>query len=81
MSAMAREMERAGLIEEMIGDTLDLDDEELSEEADVQLDSVLDEILSGVKEAPVVRGQLPGSGEGVKDVADDELVNRLAALN
>mmetsp|Transcript_14190 Transcript_14190/g.44676 ORF Transcript_14190/g.44676 Transcript_14190/m.44676 type:complete len:204 (-) Transcript_14190:99-710(-) len=79
MMAMAREMEKAGLIDEMIGDTLD-DDEELSEEADVQMEMVLDEILSGVKAAPVASGQLP-ERDSVKDAADDELVNRLAALN
>eukprot|EP01102_Stenamoeba_stenopodia_P006757 TRINITY_DN1885_c0_g1_i1.p1 TRINITY_DN1885_c0_g1~~TRINITY_DN1885_c0_g1_i1.p1 ORF type:complete len:211 (-),score=53.23 TRINITY_DN1885_c0_g1_i1:102-734(-) len=46
MMAMSREMEKAGLIEEMMSDTLDSvgDEDDLEEEAEEEVDKVLEEI-------------------------------------
>ena len=46
MRAMAMEMEKAGLIEEMIEDTFD-NEEGIEEEADEQVQSIIDEIVLG----------------------------------
>ena len=47
MKAMAMEMEKAGLIEEMINDTLDPIDQDVEEAADEELQSIIDEIVVG----------------------------------
>jgi len=48
MLSMAREMEKAGLIEEMMDDAIN-NDEEVEEQADEELDKVVEEITLGVK--------------------------------
>lgn len=49
MSSMAREMERAGLIDELVGDTMDaLDTEGVEAEADAAVDKVIQELTTGV---------------------------------
>ncbi|GFS16809.1 charged multivesicular body protein 3, partial [Elysia marginata] len=48
MREMSKEMMKAGIIEEMMDDTMEaLDDEELDEEADEEVDKVLYEITAG----------------------------------
>ncbi|KAF7355363.1 Vacuolar sorting protein VPS24 [Mycena sanguinolenta] len=48
MREMSMEMTKAGIMEEMVGDVLDLDeDEELEEEADAEVDKVLAELTDG----------------------------------
>ncbi|KAJ6515834.1 vacuolar sorting protein Vps24 [Mycena sanguinolenta] len=48
MREMSMEMTKAGIMEEMVGDMLDLDeDEELEEEADAEVDKVLAELTDG----------------------------------
>jgi len=75
MMAMGREMEKAGLIEDMMGDIV-ADDDDIEEAADEEVDKVLAEITMGVKAAPVAHGELP-SGE--KEPMDG-LEARLSAL-
>jgi charged multivesicular body protein 3 len=79
MMAMSREMEKAGLIEELMDEALEEDDVE--DEAEEQLDMVLDEILQGVKAAPTHNASLPveAEAEPATDEAD-EMSARLAQL-
>jgi charged multivesicular body protein 3 len=49
MRDMSREMERAGLVDEIIGDAMDsMDDEGVDAEADLEIDKVISEITAGV---------------------------------
>ena len=49
MGTMAREMEKAGLIEEIMGDSLDMmDDAGIDAEADKEVDKIITEITAGV---------------------------------
>ncbi|KAI3633091.1 hypothetical protein MIR68_009166 [Amoeboaphelidium protococcarum] len=89
MGEMSREMMKAGLIEEMIGDTLDnaLDDDEIEGEADEEVDKILMEVTSGVLGVGgQVSDKLPVAGEevavdGSTLLEDDgEMEARLEAL-
>ncbi|KAF8913949.1 vacuolar sorting protein Vps24 [Gymnopilus junonius] len=61
MREMSMEMTKAGIMEEMLEDTLDLDeDEEIEEEADAEVDKVLFELTNGkLGEAGSVATDLP----------------------
>jgi len=50
MMTMAKEMEKAGLIDEIVGEALG-DDEELSEEADEEVTKILDELVLNFQES------------------------------
>jgi hypothetical protein len=80
MQAMSREMQKAGLIEEMMDDIMD-DDEELEEEADEEVEKVLEEITLGVKTAPVVEDELPmQKGKVEEDTADLEVLSLILSM-
>eukprot|EP01031_Cornospumella_fuschlensis_P043931 gene43931-53711_t len=52
MRSMAREMEKSGLIEEIVGDTMEsLDDGSLDEVADAEVERIMTELTSGVLHA------------------------------
>lgn len=55
LMVMAREMERAGLIEEMVSEAMGMDDEELEEDADAEVDKVMSELLSAAGPVPSTR--------------------------
>jgi len=76
MMAMAREMEKAGMIEEMIDDVME--DPDVEEEAETEVDKVIDEITMGLKTAPVVNNKLPQNVE--KTAEEEDLAKRLDAL-
>jgi len=81
MMAMAREMEKAGLIEEIMDDVMD--DADVEEEADVELDKVIEEITLGVKTAQVATQEIPSSSKAEEDAEDNDmkdLEKRLGAL-
>jgi len=80
MMAMAREMEKAGLIEEIMDDVMD--DAEVDEQADEELDKVIEEITLGVKSAKVATQELPSSKaeEDAEDNDMKDLEKRLGAL-
>eukprot|EP00163_Fabomonas_tropica_P012705 TRINITY_DN2404_c0_g1_i1.p1 TRINITY_DN2404_c0_g1~~TRINITY_DN2404_c0_g1_i1.p1 ORF type:complete len:215 (-),score=70.24 TRINITY_DN2404_c0_g1_i1:137-781(-) len=87
MREMSKEMEKAGLIEEMTDDMFeDLEDDDISEEADEEIDKVLTSILG---EAGAVGSGKLDSGkqaEESKDTAKEEaeldaMRSRLQALN
>jgi len=75
MMAMSREMEKAGLIEEMMDGVLD-DDDELEDAADEEVDKIVEEITMGVKTAKVATGALPTKEED----KEEDLTSRLDAL-
>ncbi|KAF8238729.1 vacuolar sorting protein VPS24 [Tricholoma matsutake] len=64
MREMSMEMTKAGIMEEMLEDTLDMDeDEELTEEADAEVDKVLFQLTNGkLGEAGSVEADLPTLG-------------------
>jgi len=76
MMAMAREMEKAGLIEEMMGDMVP-DDDDIEEAADEEVEKIMEEVTMGVKAAPVASHRLP-QAEKEEDMGDLEA--RLGAL-
>jgi len=80
MMVMSREMEKAGLIEEMMEDIIP-DNEEIEEAADEEVEKVMEELTMGLKNASVATGKLPAKKSKEED-ADDlgELEARLGAL-
>ena len=71
MAEMAREMERAGLVESMIDDTFEMiepDDMEMAADAEVNkvIEDLTSEIFAGAKAAPT--GQPVGTGKGTSDI-------------
>jgi len=92
MMKLGMEMQKAGLIEEIISDTLDMDDDEVEDEANEEVDKVLLEISSEVmagatavsrkepqrfEEEPVEEGE---SSYAESTKADDDLLARVSAL-
>ncbi|KAF7977416.1 hypothetical protein HWV62_3554 [Athelia sp. TMB] len=68
MREMSMEMTKAGIMEEMMDDALDMnEDEELEEEADAEVDKVLAELTDGKL------GQAGAVGTGVPQTAQDKL--------
>ncbi|KAF9006957.1 vacuolar sorting protein VPS24 [Cyathus striatus] len=74
MREMSMEMTKAGIMEEMLEDTLDMEeDEEIEEEADAEVDKVLFELTNGkLGEAGTVSDKLPP----LQDQLEDEEVER-----
>eukprot|EP00300_Choanocystis_sp_HF-7_P003174 c12398_g1_i1.p2 GENE.c12398_g1_i1~~c12398_g1_i1.p2 ORF type:complete len:214 (-),score=49.45 c12398_g1_i1:212-853(-) len=89
MQAMSQEMMKAGLIDEMVSDTMEgLDDEDLDEEADEEVMKVLGEITAGVvgqmASVPVRAGPAAAAeadAESDEDPALADMQARLAALH
>ncbi|KAF8529129.1 vacuolar sorting protein Vps24 [Hysterangium stoloniferum] len=69
MREMSMEMTKAGIIEEMIDETVQMeDDEELDEEADAEVDKVLFEITNGkLGQAGSVGAQLPALNDAEEE--------------
>ncbi|KAH8830531.1 vacuolar sorting protein Vps24 [Flagelloscypha sp. PMI_526] len=69
MREMSMEMTKAGILEEMLDDTLEMDeDEELEEEADAEVDKVLFELTNGkLGQAGKVGTELPATEETISD--------------
>ncbi|KAL4241968.1 Snf7 family protein [Abortiporus biennis] len=69
MREMSMEMTKAGILEEMMDDTLALDeDEEIEEEADAEVDKVLFDLTNGkLGQAGAVRTELPTAEEKLED--------------
>jgi len=78
MMAMSREMEKAGLIEEMMEDVIG-DDDDIEEAADEEVEKVMEELTMGLKTANVATGPLPSKSQE-KEEDMDELEARLGAL-
>jgi charged multivesicular body protein 3 len=85
MMALSREMTKAGLIEEVMDDTMEnvFDEDGLEEEASAEVDKVLYEITKGVMgAAPDVNAPLPEvkAAEQGEAVGEDDLAARLQVL-
>lgn len=94
MRKMAMEMERAGLIEEMIDDMVDMGEEDMSSEAEEEVSKVIDELMGDkfattgavptARPAAAAPVAAPAAAEGGKEAEDGELAamrTRLAALD
>lgn len=85
MMNLTREMEKAGMIEEIVGETIDdvLNDDGIEEAADAEVENVLYELTAGVMgTAPSVNTSVPQVSQPVRteQVNDDDISARLAAL-
>ncbi|ORY06071.1 charged multivesicular body protein 3 [Basidiobolus meristosporus CBS 931.73] len=82
METMAMEMTKAGIMEEMIGDTLDaFEDEDIEEEADEEVNKVLFQVTEGLLgEATPVGAPLQSEAEPEEEPELDEMQARLSAL-
>ncbi|KAF5836782.1 Snf7 family, partial [Dunaliella salina] len=87
MMEMSKEMEKAGLIDEMVGDAVDgaVDGEDIEEEMDEQINQVLDEIAGDTLAAlPNARrnkaAQQAEAPSQEEDEADADLQARLEAI-
>jgi len=94
MMTMAREMERAGLIEEMIGDAMEdvMGGEEIESEADAEVEKVLEELTIGLfdgktevtntalPQREVAREEVKEEAEEEDNEALDDMRSRLQAL-
>jgi len=93
MGKMAREMEKAGLVEEIIGDTMEsMEPEGLDADADEEVNRVVAEItggvLSGAGAAPQESLKAPAAEPAAQveqpseqeDVSTNDLMSRLQAL-
>ncbi|KAL0221154.1 hypothetical protein RCL1_001008 [Eukaryota sp. TZLM3-RCL] len=85
MMRMAQEMERAGMIDEMVNETLDsaLGDENEESEAEEELDSIVNQIIT--EQFSKVKGPASGlpqnSSKIDENIEEDDVINqRLAAL-
>ena len=88
MNELSRELMKAGIIEEMVGDSLP-DDELLEgedEEAEIEVDKVLGEILQGklpkakVDEKPLEEPEVPEEDTEDQEATLEEMRGRLEAL-
>ncbi|KAG0306488.1 Vacuolar protein-sorting-associated protein 24 [Dissophora globulifera] len=83
MQEMSREMMKAGIIDEMLQDTMEaMDDDEIEEEAEEEVNKVLFQITNGLLgEAPLAAGKLPAEAEEEEEEpALDDMQRRLEAL-
>jgi len=76
---MAREMEKMGFIEEIITEGVEsIDGEEVEQDAEEEINKVLDEITKSIPSAS--KDKLPDDFEKVGVVQEDSLNERLTAL-
>merc|ERR1711976_591960 len=87
MMELSKEMQKAGIIEEMVNDTMDsvFDEDGLQEAADLEVENILYEITAGqLGQAPKAKtGPMPTVAQPSQeeiDLDDDEVTARLAAL-
>ncbi|KAF5390635.1 hypothetical protein D9757_002754 [Collybiopsis confluens] len=78
MREMSMEMTKAGILEEMMEDTLDMDDdEELEEEADQEVDKVLFQLTDGkLGQAGSVSSELPPMDQSLEDEETERNLER-----
>jgi len=82
MGNMQREMMKAGLIEEMMADTMDMmDGDDIEEEAEAEIDAVVFEITKGIlgTAGPTANNPLE-SPETQEEEERDQIAERLQAL-
>ncbi|KAF2073708.1 hypothetical protein CYY_004996 [Polysphondylium violaceum] len=79
MMAMGSEMTKAGIMEEMISDVFDRD-EDLEEEAEIEVEKIMDEILTSGPRVSSNPLETPAEPVKVNEKEDEELYSRLNAL-
>ena len=81
MVDMAKEMERAGLVEEMIGDAMDIvDSDDVEEETDLQINAVVAEITSDLfKDSNAIPTAMPAQAPA-EEVEEEEPAENLDAM-
>jgi len=72
MMVMAREMEKAGLIDELVSETMDDMDDIEDEEVEEQVDKVLTELNLELKQVPGVRAGPVSTRAAKEDSEEDE---------
>jgi len=86
MMGLSKEMTKAGIIEEMVNDTMDsvFDEDGLEEAADEEVENVLFELTAGqLGKAPVAKNQkLPQVAQPVEEISldDDDIAARIDGL-
>merc|ERR1712131_515369 len=83
MTNMSREMEKMGIIDEMMDDAMSsLDPEDIEEAADTEIEKVLFELTEGAIGSMPAAGStnLPTAEAEEEDEIDDDMLNRLAGL-
>eukprot|EP01087_Luapelamoeba_hula_P020717 TRINITY_DN7120_c0_g1_i3.p1 TRINITY_DN7120_c0_g1~~TRINITY_DN7120_c0_g1_i3.p1 ORF type:complete len:211 (+),score=50.37 TRINITY_DN7120_c0_g1_i3:179-811(+) len=78
MHMMAMEMEKSGLIQEMVDDLFD--DDEVEEEANAEVDRVYDELTLPLRQTLAPQTALPQQQQQQPAETDTELMKRLNAL-
>ncbi|KAL5527222.1 hypothetical protein ACEPAG_6013 [Sanghuangporus baumii] len=83
MREMSMEMTKAGIMEEMLDDVMEMeDDEELEEEADAEVEKVLFEITDGkLGAAGTVKDELPAVADSVEEEQERNLEQYQKQLN
>ncbi|KIP04555.1 hypothetical protein PHLGIDRAFT_75736 [Phlebiopsis gigantea 11061_1 CR5-6] len=78
MREMSMEMTKAGILEEMMDDTLAVeDDEELEEEADAEIDKVLFDLTNGkLGQAGTVQSELPSTEDKLEDEETERVMEQ-----
>jgi charged multivesicular body protein 3 len=80
MTSMAREMEKAGLVDEIIQDTFEMAEPDIDIEADAEVSKIMNEITSGIftKESdvatnkPIVKEKAPGTATAADGEKEEE---------
>jgi len=72
MMVLAREMEKAGLIDEIMQDTLEMGEEDVEDEADEAVQKVLDELDLDLQEAAPAAPQRARATEAAAEDAEEE---------
>ena len=87
MQELQREMTKAGIIEEMMDDTMEtLEDEDLEEDADAEVEKILFEVTKGelgtdtAIQTPIIGEEEQAGPAEVSSEEEDDLQSRLAAL-
>eukprot|EP01027_Heterolobosea_sp_BB2_P004542 GEZU01006957.1.p1 GENE.GEZU01006957.1~~GEZU01006957.1.p1 ORF type:complete len:113 (+),score=42.19 GEZU01006957.1:142-480(+) len=84
MRAMAMEMEKAGILEEMVDDAMEsLDDDTMEEETEEAVSQILDEVIGGkLAEGKIATSALPAKKAAAMEAEgeDEELSERLKSL-
>jgi charged multivesicular body protein 3 len=72
MRGMAREMEKAGLIQELVDDTMaDIEDPEIEGEANAEVDKIIEELTAGILLPAGAAPTRPVAGQSAPEMSDE----------
>eukprot|EP01104_Vermistella_antarctica_P017067 TRINITY_DN597_c0_g1_i1.p1 TRINITY_DN597_c0_g1~~TRINITY_DN597_c0_g1_i1.p1 ORF type:complete len:210 (-),score=71.15 TRINITY_DN597_c0_g1_i1:1394-2023(-) len=80
---MSMEMDKAGILQEMLEDTLEMDEDDMEEEVEEEVEKVFLEITAGLMApaASVPSADLPQAQQEQQTKKDEDLLARVTALN